>query len=251
MVRHTREDVKRELPTLSKIPYTIDSDPKELEKIKGNATELAKLILAEHSENKGQQFMASEEFSNIMRQATGLAKAPFVADFVKMILDEGQKVVLFGWHRAVYDIWKAALLKYRPLLYTGSETAQEKDKSKKLFTDTEDHNLLIMSLRAGAGTDGLQHVCNTVVFGELDWSPGVIVQDIGRVHRDGQENPVMAYFLLADGGADPIMSEVLGVKRGQIEGVINPASGLVEQLENVGGIRKLAQSYIERKNDES
>ena len=36
-----------------------------------------------------------------------------------------------------------------------------------------DARVLMMSLRSGAGLDGLQEVSHTAVFGELDWSPGV------------------------------------------------------------------------------
>ena len=40
---------------------------------------------------------------------------------------------------------------------------------------------------------------------------------IGRLHRDGQDAPCSAYFLVSDSGADPIMAKVLGVKRELIE----------------------------------
>lgn len=71
---------------------------------------------------------------------------------------------------------------------------------------------MIMSLRAGQGIDGLQKVCRTVVLGELDLSPAVHTQFCGRIFRDGQLDPVMAYFLLADYGADPVIADVLGIK---------------------------------------
>src|SRR5579884_3848269 len=43
-----------------------------------------------------------------------------------------------------------------------------------------------MSLRSGAGLDGLQEDCTVGVFGELDWSPEQHRQCIGRLDRDGQ-----------------------------------------------------------------
>jgi len=99
-----------------------------------------------------------------------------------------------------------------------------------------------------AGVDGLQEVCRTVVFGELDWSPGVHEQCIGRIHRDGQKEPVAAYFLVAEDGADPVMAEVLGLKRSQIEGLRDPNLDLIEKLETDGGhIRKLAEEFLKRR----
>src|SRR3546814_18963606 len=84
-------------------------------------------------------------------------------------------------------------------MYTGSETTGQKDREKQRFLDG-DTDVLIMSLRSGAGVDGLQHRCSTGVFGELDWSPGIHQQCIWRLDRAGQQNPVTAFFLVAHDG---------------------------------------------------
>ena len=81
------------------------------------------------------------------------------------------------------------------------------------------------------GLVGLQGSCRTVVFGELDWSPGVHEQATGRVHRDGQAEPVVAYYLMAESGSDPIVAQVLGIKRQQIEGVRDPDAAIVQTAE--------------------
>src|SRR5690606_9105578 len=111
-----------------------------------------------------------------------------------------------------------------------------------------DSQVLIMSLRSGAGVDGLQHVCRTVVFGELDWSPGVHEQCTGRVDRDGQASPVVAYYLTADEGSDPIVVDVLGVKRQQSEGVRNPGGPLAERADiGEDALRRLAAEFLRSK----
>ncbi len=181
-----------------------------------------------------------------LRQATGIAKAPYVAAFVKMLLESGETVVLFGWHREVYEIWKDALKDYRPVFFTGTENPAQKEASKEAFLSGET-KLLIMSLRAGSGIDGLQEACRTVVFGELDWSPGIHEQAIGRLHRDGQTDTVTAYYLLADDGSDPVVADVLGVKRLQIEGLRDPDGPLVRQLTtDLDRVKKLAASFLQQ-----
>lgn len=246
MLRRTRKEVGRELPPLQRIIEHVDSDPAIFAGIQDAASELARIILHTAEQRRGEKLEASGEFDALMRQTTGLAKAPFVAAFVKMLLDNGEKVVLFGWHRAVYDLWLAKLVDYSPAVYTGEENARQKDLARERFI-RGDTPLLIMSLRSGAGVDGLQHACRTVVFGELDWSPGVHEQCIGRVARDGQTEPVTAYFLLAEDGADPIMAEVLGLKREQIDGLRDMQPGL-ERLDTGGhDLRRLAEAYLERR----
>lgn len=246
MLRRTRADVGRELPPINKIPQYVECDKNALDKIKGSAVELAKTILATQQNYRGEKLMATEEFNILMRQATGIAKAPYVAEFVRLLLESGEKVVLYGWHREVYSLWLELLADYKPCLYTGSESPKQKDQAKEAFI-SGDCRLLIISLRSGAGLDGLQDHCSTVVFGELDWSPGVHEQCIGRVARDGQLNPVMAYYLISDSGSDPIIADVVGIKRGQIEGVRDQNVELVEKLEvGPGNVKRLAQAYLEQ-----
>jgi len=244
MLRRTRAEVGRELPELTKIPHTIEADTAVLDKLKGTAIDLAKVILSHNEQYRGEKMHAAGEFDVLMRQATGIAKAPYTAEFVRILVENGERVVLFGWHREVYNIWLERLAEFNPVLYTGTESPKEKNASLDAFKSGESR-VLIMSLRSGSGADGLQEVCTTVVFGELDWSPGVHEQCIGRVHRDGQQQPCMAYYLIAEDGSDPVMSDVLGVKREQIEGVRNPDTSPLERI-NTGEphIRRLAEAFL-------
>jgi len=221
MIRRTRNDVGRELPAQSRVLQFVSSDTKPLEDAKTAASELANLIL---NGTKEQSFSSAGQFDMLMRQVTGIAKAPHVAEFVRMIVKSDEKVVLFGWHRAVYDIWMESLSEFNPVMYTGSESTKQKSDALEAFV-SGDSKVLIVSLRSGAGVDGLQHVCKTVVFGEFDWSPSVHEQNIGRVARDGQEHPVFAYYLACSDGSDPFMIESLGIKKDQLTGIRSPETG--------------------------
>jgi len=248
MIRRTRREVSREIPSLSRLVQRVDADPKALQSIERNARELARVILAQQDADirNVDRMNAAGQLDTKLRQATGIAKAPYVAEFVKMLLETDEEpVVLFGWHRAVYQVWMSALAKYKPVLYTGSESPLQKDASIRQFTSGQSR-LLVMSLRSGSGVDGLQAVCSRAVIGELDWSPGAIEQCIGRVHRDGQQSPVFAYYLVSALGADPVMEDVLGLKAAQIEGVRDPEGELVVAKEvDPDHIKKLARAYLQ------
>lgn len=246
MLRRTRADVGRELPPLTIIPHEIDADLHPLREVKTTAVELARIILAETEIEKGRKMRAAEELSWKLRQATGVAKAAHAAAFVRMLVEGDEPVLLYGWHHLVYRVWGDLLEDLRPAFYTGEESVKQKEEARARFLDG-DTRVLIMSLRAGAGLDGLQHACRTVVFGELDWSPGVHEQCAGRVFRDGQQDPVMAYFLVASVGSDPVIADVLGLKRRQSEGVCDPDAELVEQLTvDPEHMKRLARSYLEQ-----
>lgn len=242
MILRTREDVEMDLPAVTKVIHEIEADLEYLQTVKTDATELARFILDTGGAKGFDVMKASQEFSNKLRQATGIAKAPYVASFVKLLLEEGNPVVLCGWHREVYRLWEEAFRDYSPVFFTGTETPAQKQRSVDSFLNGAT-NLFIMSLRSGSGLDGLQKRCSTIVFGELDWSPGVIEQCIGRLHRDGQDHTVFAYFLTALAGADPTMVDVLGIKKQQLEGVLGTVfkSSQIEQ----DHIKKLAKAYLE------
>lgn len=245
-LRRTRAELKRELPPVAKVAETIDCDPEVIDRIKGSAIELARTILRTQEQTKGERFRASGEFNLLMRHATGVSKAPYVAEFVRLLLETQEKVVLFGWHRDVYAIWMEALAEFKPVLYTGSESPDQKNKAKEAFVNG-DSRVIIISLRAGAGLNGLQEVCNTAVFGELDWSPGIHEQCVGRLWRDGVIGQVMAYYLLSSEGSDPEIASVLGIKLSQIQGIRDPDADLIEELTvEPGNIRRLAESYLSK-----
>lgn len=246
MIRHTRAEVKREIPPVQRIMEVVEAEEAALKAIEGPAGELAQLILSHNPEHLSARFEASSRLSYLLRQATGIAKAPYVAAFVRMLVESGERPLLAGWHHEVYGIWRERLKDLNPVMYTGQETASQKEAAVAAFTKG-DSKVLVLSLRAGAGIDGLQQVSSCVVFGELDWSPAVHEQFIGRVARDGQQNPVVAYFLTSETGSDPAIIDVLGVKRQQVEGIRNPTLDFLEQVDTTGGhARRLAEQYLQQ-----
>lgn len=247
MLRRTRVDVGRELPSLTRDIHTVEADTRVLDEVEDKAAELARIILAQGGVKPEDRLQASGELSWRLRQATGISKAPFVAEFVRMLVENGERVLLYGWHHEVYSIWRERLKEYSPAIFTGQESPTQKEAEAQRFKSGQTP-ILIMSLRAGAGLDGLQHCCRTVVFGELDWSPGVHEQACGRVHRDGQTDPVMAYFLVSDSGSDPVVADVLGIKRDQMEGIRDPQASLMERLEtDENRVRRLAESFLKNR----
>jgi SNF2 family DNA or RNA helicase len=248
MLRRTRVEVGRDLPPFERVFHPIDCDEKPLEEIEESARALAaKLLSTEKEAERGERLRAAEELSVLVRQATGIAKAPHVADFVRMIIEGGEKVVLFGWHRAVYDIWLKRLKGFSPVMVTGSESDKQKDDAVQRFCKG-DSQVIIISLRSAAGLDGLQYASRIVVHGELDYSPGVHEQCDTRVFRDGQAAPVLAYYLESDEGSDPIVSTILKKKGEQLEGIRDPDVEFFAKLQTSGDhVKQLAARYLNLK----
>lgn len=146
-----------------------------------------------------------------------------------------------------YSILMKELSACNPVMYSGSESIKEKQAAIKSFTENENCKVFLLSLRSGAGIDGLQHVCSNVVFAELDWSPHVMDQVVGRVDRDGQNRMCNAYYLTINDGSDPFIMSILNVKRSQHEGIIEGKESKVEVMDaqaEAGRIREMAKAYL-------
>ena len=153
-LRRTRADVGIQLPAIESIEQLVPSDANVLNELSGNAIEMARLILSADSSNTT-KWQTSAELDWKLRQATGVSKAPFVADFVRMLLSSQAKVLLLGWHRDVYSIWLERLKEFNPVMYTGTESPNQKAEAFQRFTKGT-ARVLIMSLRSGAGLTGFR-----------------------------------------------------------------------------------------------
>lgn len=240
-LRRTDTDIGDAMPPLNVVTHDVPYDHKVIDDMDVLMHGLAVRVTSSTSfTDRGQ---AAREFDMRMRESTGIAKAPHVAAFVKMLLESGEPVLLVGWHRAVYEIWMRELRDHNPVLFTGTESPAQKERTKEAFCSGKT-NLMIMSLRSGAGLDGLQHRARTIVFGELDWSPQVHAQCCGRLRRPGQKRQVDAIYLHTEGGSDPSVMSVLGLKASQSAGILDPLSAPKDQHSDTTRIRELAERFL-------
>jgi len=248
MLRRTRKDVGREMPQVTIVPQHLEADLDALRNVSASVAELARTILASNGGKEAwrEKGNASASLDRIMRQATGIAKAPYIAAFIRMLVESGERVVVGLWHREVYRIIGDKLRDLAPAFYTGEESDRQKAEALTRFKKGETP-VLCMSLRSGAALDGLQYVCRTVVIGELDWSNVIHHQLISRVDRDGQPDKVVAYYLLADAGSDPTVAEVCGAKSANSEPIRNPDKVVADVKVDPEHIRKLASAVLARK----
>lgn len=247
MLRRTRQEVGRELPPINTIVHTVPYDDEEVQKADDIARILALRTTTGSFMERGQ---ASRELDIFVRHSTGVAKARGIAEYVKILLENEEPIILAAWHRDVYDILLEELKEYNPVMYTGTESPAQKEKSKQDFIDGKT-NLFIISLRSGVGLDGLQEICNTVIIAELDWSGEIHKQIIGRANRDradGEIKQTTAIYLVSDCGSDPLIIDLLGLKSSQSEAIMNPLqSGVQEKYSDDSRIKLLAQRYLDKK----
>lgn len=231
MLRRRKEDVQQDLPSKERIVESIDSDKGLFAHFIGEAVKLAKD--AEGVKDQLARGRMEREAVNQTRIATGVAKAPAVAMFVKSMLEADEPTLIFAHHHAVVDILMEELKEHSPVAITGRQSDTQKWEAKEAFRNGQS-NVCIISLRSATGIDGLQDRARVVVFAELDWSPAIHAQAEDRAHRDGQKFPVLCYYLVSEAGTDPEVMEALGFKISQFVGIMGDKTETEEDRELSG-----------------
>lgn len=219
MLRRRKEEVLVELPPKRRVVNTIDLNKELYVNLVEKSLEISYKIptLATKEEKRMVGSMTLDAVNNA-RRASGIAKASHVCDFVRLLLDSDEPCLLFAYHHSVVDIYMRLLNRYNPRCITGREDKEIKHSHIKMFMEGQT-NLLIVNLRTTSGLNLQRAKC--VIFGELDWSPAVHRQAEDRIHRIGQKDSVLAYYLVAPTASDVKISELLGLKEEQFLGLMH------------------------------
>lgn len=210
ILRRLKSEVLKELPPKRRLVQEIDWDDKVYKELMRPVA--SQLIALETADSASARALIEDQISQTQRQATGVAKAPYVAAFVRSLIENGEKVLLMAHHHAVMDIYKKELKPFKPVFITGRETDAKKDAAVRAFMN-EGTDLCVISLRSASGLNLQRATC--VVFGELDWSPAVHSQAEDRAHRIGQTDSLLCYYLVSPRGSDSDMQDALGLKVSQ------------------------------------
>ncbi|MCL1855771.1 MAG: DEAD/DEAH box helicase, partial [Clostridia bacterium] len=204
MLRRVKQDVLGDLPPKRRLVMTIDSDDAVYKRCMKPMMEKLQRLKRDTEMTASSRALVEMEVEQGERQATGVAKAPYVAQFVRALLEAGEKVLLFAHHHLVMDLYRKELHGFAPAFVTGRETTAQKERSIDRFLSGRT-DLCCISLRAAAGLNLQRASC--VVFGELDWSPAVHSQAEDRAHRMGQRDSILCYYLVSRGGSDQDMQD--------------------------------------------
>ena len=215
MVRRRKKDVLTELP--AKVRQVIEIDTPH-----GDDPELKKVLVQKY----GSLTAAAEAliddggiaFGDLSRYRLEQAKhkLPYVINYLDNLMEETDKVVVFAYHR---EIIEALQTQYPAAVHLyGGMSDKEKDAAVTSFQQG-DAPLFIGQITA-AGTGITLTASSTVVFAELDWVPGNVIQAEDRCHRMGQTDNVHIVHLVLKDSIDCRMVQALVRKQQIIEEVI-------------------------------
>lgn len=137
-----------------------------------------------------------EKYTSTAMREIGLAKLPYVIKYLKELLETENKVVAFAHHRDIIESI-AKDINGSVILYGGLSSEEKQSRINQFINDSNTRLFVGQIQAAGEGIDGLQKVCNQMVFCEFNWSPAMLDQAIARLQRIGQTSTVFVHFLIA------------------------------------------------------
>jgi SWI/SNF-related matrix-associated actin-dependent regulator 1 of chromatin subfamily A len=150
------------------------------------------------------------------RRETAVAKIPQVIDFLEAL---SEKCVVFAHHKDVihriYDHFKK-----KSVVLTGETTLKARDEAVRRFQEDPKIQFFVGSIQA-AGVGLTLTAASHVIFCELDWVPGNVMQAEDRLHRIGQRNSVLVQHLVFDKSIDAKIAKTLIAKQAMIDAALD------------------------------
>ncbi|BAT76965.1 hypothetical protein VIGAN_01504000 [Vigna angularis var. angularis] len=217
LIRRLKKDVLSQLPVKRRQQVFLDLADKDMKQINALFQEL-KMVKAKIKDAKSQEEAESLKFTqkNIINKIytdSAEAKIPSVLDYLGTVIEAGCKFLIFAHHQSMLDSIHEFLRKKKVgcIRIDGGTPAASRQQLVTEFQEKDSTKAAVLSIKAG-GVGLTLTAASTVIFAELSWTPGDLIQAEDRVHRIGQVSSVNIYYLLANDTVDDIIWDVVQSK---------------------------------------
>ncbi|ESW26482.1 hypothetical protein PHAVU_003G123100 [Phaseolus vulgaris] len=217
LIRRLKNDVLTELPVKRRQQVFLDLADKDMKEINALFREL-EMVKTKIKAAKSQEEAESLKFTqkNIINKIytdSAEAKIPSVLDYVGTVIEAGCKFLIFAHHQPMIDSIHDFLRKKKVgcIRIDGGTPAASRQQLVTEFQEKESIKAAVLSIKAG-GVGLTLTAASTVIFAELSWTPGDLIQAEDRAHRIGQVSSVNIYYLLANDTVDDIIWDVVQSK---------------------------------------
>uniref|UniRef100_W5K754 SWI/SNF-related matrix-associated actin-dependent regulator of chromatin subfamily A-like protein 1 n=1 Tax=Astyanax mexicanus TaxID=7994 RepID=W5K754_ASTMX len=227
MLRRLKSEVLSQLPAKQRKVVTVTTDGINA-RTKAALSAAAK-ELANGRHNKMQEKEALLVFFN----HTAEAKIRAIMEYISDMLECGrEKFLVFAHHKKVLDSISKELTDkgVNYIRIDGSTPSAERQQLCERFQFTHQSCVALLSITA-ANMGLTLHAADLVVFAELFWNPGILIQAEDRVHRIGQTSCVDIHYLVAKGTADDYLWPMIQEKMNVLEQVGLSESNISDKAE--------------------
>jgi SWI/SNF-related matrix-associated actin-dependent regulator 1 of chromatin subfamily A len=220
MIRRKKMDVLTDLPDKihSFVPIELDNEKDYF----SAESDFIAFLRRTKGEQAAERAGNAETLASIegLKQLAIKGKMANCIEWIKDFLDSDQKLVVFAVHRFVIDALMEAFGTKIAVKIDGSTPMADRQRSVDIFQCNPECRLFVGNIKA-AGVGITLTAASNVVFIELPWTPGDLVQAEDRCHRIGQKDNVTIYYLLAAETIEERIAKLLDHKRIILDAVLD------------------------------
>ncbi|GMN55058.1 hypothetical protein TIFTF001_024180 [Ficus carica] len=190
MIRRLKKDVLSELPTKRRQQVFLDLAEKDMKQVNALFREAWKIKASTSKEEVDALKFSEKILINKIFTESAQAKIPAVLDYLATMIEKK---------------------KVNCIRIDGNTPAASRQGLVTDFQEKDSVKAAVLSIKAG-GVGLTLTAASTVVFAELSWTPGDLIQAEDRAHRIGQVSSVNIYYLLANDTVDDIIWDVVQSK---------------------------------------
>lgn len=211
LIRRKKEEVLSQLPDKQRQVLWVQTKPKVMKDVAKAMDAFEDLKLA--AKNPTSEGHAKKLDCDIkaaqteLYKLTGSAKIESVMEFCKDTAETGCKFIVFLHHKEVMselDEYITKKLKLGIIRIDGSTPQSSRQMLCREFQEDPKCRVALLSITA-AGVGLTLTKATVVLFAELYWNPGSLLQAEDRAHRIGQRDCVLVKYLLAKKTLDESM----------------------------------------------
>lgn len=222
MIRRMKKDVLKDLPKLIRSQIYLETPParsKPLKPLFDEWREINKkmpMMQPASKEIKDAAFRRKALISELFLK-TAEAKLPAVQKVVADLAQQGIKFIVFGYHSLFLDGICETLDKNNTT-YMRIDGTTSLEKRDQYVTEFQNGDVQVAVLSLLAASTGLTlTACSTLVFGELYWVSGTILQAECRINRIGATETSDIRYVIANDTLDPHLFKMISYKQENLD----------------------------------
>ncbi|CAK59159.1 unnamed protein product (macronuclear) [Paramecium tetraurelia] len=226
MIRRLKKDVLNQLPEKRR---QIDALLKQLGNIDIQQLINKDAIFQESSKDHSEQLLSINSILQKCYMLTGQAKIKAIKDYINTLFENEIKFLFFAHHQDVLDAVQEYCVEnnIQYMRIDGSVSIEQRHLNVQMFQNNEAIRIAILSVTS-ANYGITLTAASTIVFGEMHWTPAIMMQAEDRAHRIGQVQCVDCHYLIGDGTLDDHIFN-------KIENKMNTVSNFIDgQKQNLG-----------------
>lgn len=222
MVRRLKRDVLTELPKKHRSEIYLKVKQKDLKPLKGLfnkwfvLNEKIKKLEPGSDAIKKASFERKVLITELYRKSS-VAKINAVKKVIKDMVDQGLKFIVFCYHKAFMDEIETMLTSY--IRIDGNTPVPKRQEYVDQFQNG-DVQVALLSLLA-ASTGFTLTSTSLMVFGELYFVPGTMLQAEDRIHRIGQTESCDIRYIIGEGTLDDYIFKMIIRKLDTLDSVLD------------------------------